>query len=141
MIVEINGIKMEVDERTATIRKVDSFKVGDKVKVLVKTYSGYDSHFGVLVGFEHYKNRPSIVVAYLASSELRFAYLHKDNTEVEIIALETGDLGLEKQNILQKMDYEITQAEMKVLDLKMKRDYFLKRFGVYFEEEKVAQEA
>ena len=31
-LVEINGIKMEVDMRSA--RRVDTFKVGDNVKVL-----------------------------------------------------------------------------------------------------------
>lgn len=133
MIVEINGIKMEIDERSATVKKVEAYKVGDKVKVSVKSYSGYDSHFGVIVGFEDFKTRPSIVVAYLKSSELAFAYLHKDNTEVEIIPLEDGDLGLEKQNILQQMDYQITQAEQRIRELEAKRSYFMARFGCYFE--------
>lgn len=37
-IVEINGVKIEVDMRTA--KRVDSFRVGDNVKVLDKDYNG-----------------------------------------------------------------------------------------------------
>ena len=37
MIVEINGIKMDVDERTATA--ITEYKVGQTVKVLKKKYS------------------------------------------------------------------------------------------------------
>ena len=36
-IIEVNGIKMEVDLRNA--KRIDQFKVGDSVKVLVKSYS------------------------------------------------------------------------------------------------------
>lgn len=36
-IVEINGIKMEVDMRHA--KTIDTYKIGDRVKVLVKQYS------------------------------------------------------------------------------------------------------
>lgn len=56
-IVEINGIKMAIDERTATIQKVDTFKVGDPVKVLIKEYSSYNAKFGVIIGFDNFKNR------------------------------------------------------------------------------------
>ena len=35
-IIEINGIKMEVDLRNA--KRIDTFKVGDPVKVLDMTY-------------------------------------------------------------------------------------------------------
>ena len=37
-MVEIDGVKMEVDLRTA--RRIDTFAVGDNVKVLCKDYNG-----------------------------------------------------------------------------------------------------
>ena len=39
-IVEINGIKMEVDLRHAT--RVEEFKIGSKVKVLKKQYENHN---------------------------------------------------------------------------------------------------
>ena len=38
-IVEIDGIKLEIDMRTA--KRIDQFKVGDKVKILVKKYDTF----------------------------------------------------------------------------------------------------
>ncbi|MDH7956462.1 hypothetical protein [Listeria monocytogenes] len=46
-MVEINGIKMEIDMRTAV--RVDEFKVGDNIKVLDKNYSNQKIHDGVIV--------------------------------------------------------------------------------------------
>ena len=34
--IEINGVKLEIDLRTA--KRVDTFKIGDNVKVLKKEY-------------------------------------------------------------------------------------------------------
>ena len=36
-IIDINGMKMEVDLRTA--KRIDTFKVGDNVKVLATEYN------------------------------------------------------------------------------------------------------
>jgi hypothetical protein len=45
-IVEVDGIKLEIDERTA--RTIESYKVGDPVKVLVKSYGdSYNIYPGV----------------------------------------------------------------------------------------------
>ena len=44
-IIEINGIKLEVDLSTA--KRIDEFRVGDNVKVLRK---GYNDNFEVLAG-------------------------------------------------------------------------------------------
>ena len=44
-IIEINGIKLEVDLTTA--KRIDEFKVGDNVKVLRKSYN---DTFEVLAG-------------------------------------------------------------------------------------------
>ena len=65
-IIEINGVKMEIDLRQATV--VENFKVGDKVKVLIKTYNdSFQSHVGTIVGFDAFKERPTIILAYLAN--------------------------------------------------------------------------
>ena len=45
-VVEIEGVKVEVDLRTA--KKVDTYRVGDAIRVLVKSYSGWDTHPGVI---------------------------------------------------------------------------------------------
>ena len=60
-IIEINGIKMEVDLSTA--KRVDEFKVGDAVKVLrdKKVLSG------AIVEFVNFRELPTIKVAVFST--------------------------------------------------------------------------
>ena len=44
-IIEINGLKLEIDLRSA--KRIDSFRVGDNVKILRKDYNSYKSCYGV----------------------------------------------------------------------------------------------
>lgn len=64
-IIEIGGVKLELDMRTGKTTQIDTFKVGDNVKVLIKEYDSYKSYAGVIVGFDNFKERPTIIVAYL----------------------------------------------------------------------------
>jgi hypothetical protein len=53
-VVEINGIKVEVDLRTA--KRVDSYSVGTPVKLLKQEYSDtYTTYTGVIIGFDEFK--------------------------------------------------------------------------------------
>lgn len=132
-IVEINGIKMVIDERTATVQRVDTFKVGDPVKLLYKSYSNFEVKFGVIAGFDMFKARPTITVAYLDFNELKFIYIHKDS-EHEMLAVESHDMVMEKTWILDRMQEKITKAEQELNELKNKKIYFEKHFGKYFQE-------
>lgn len=135
-IVEINGIKIEVDLRTA--KRVDQFKVGDPVKVLKKMYSGYESHFGMIVGFDEFVALPTIIVAYLKNSygddPLQFVYINAESKEVEICPHSPSDIGIEKADILASFNRLITKKETELNELRQKQSYFEKMFGRYFKE-------
>lgn len=131
-IVEINGIKMAIDERTATIQKVDTFKVGDPVKVLIKEYSSYNAKFGVIIGFDNFKNRPTITVAYVDYSELKYVSIHQ-GSEHELLAVESHDLVMEKTWILDRMNDRIIRKEQELAEEKSKYENFIAMFGKYFE--------
>ena len=60
-IVEIDGVKVEVDLRTA--KRVDSFRVGDNVKILDKSYQDYKVKPGIIVDFAEFQELPTIVIA------------------------------------------------------------------------------
>jgi hypothetical protein len=134
-IVEINGIKIEVDLRTA--KRVDQFKVGDAVKILKKKYSdSYESYFGMIVGFDEFKELPTIIVAYLSTgsydSALNFEYINSKSKDVEICPHDANDIGLEREHIESRFDREIEKKEVEITDLKRKKTYFLTMFGRYF---------
>lgn len=133
--VEINGINVEVDMRTA--RKVERYRVGDQVKVLVKDYSRYKAHPGVIVAFDAFEKLPTITVAYLeigyASAEIKFAYINAQEEDAEI-APHSGDLLVDKADVLAKIDKDIASKEREIEDLRRKRDYFERHFARYFED-------
>lgn len=133
-IIEINGVKLEVDLRQA--KRIDELKVGSRVKCLVKKYNEMVTYPGVIVGFEPFTSLPSIVVAYIEgdySSELKFKTFNAETKDFEVIAdLDNNSLEVNKLTILERMDREITKKEVELEELKAKRAFFLTKFDCYF---------
>lgn len=134
-IIEINGVKMEIDLRHA--KTIENYKVGDSIKVLIKQYDNYKSFIGVIVGFDEFQNNPTIVIAYLEvdynEANIKFVYFNKTSKDVEICPINKWDLPYSKQSVIDKIDREILKKEQEVETLKSKRQVFLEMFGKYFE--------
>lgn len=130
-IVEINGVKLEVDMRTA--RRVSNFRIGDPVRLLVKSYSSWDSFPGVLVGFDEFKNRPGIRVAYVNHGEVKIQVIHKDVDDVEICPVDPAACHIEKSSVVDRMTREINKAEIALEEKRQNLSYFESQFGVWFE--------
>ncbi len=133
-IVEINGVKLEVDLTEAKV--IESYKVGDKVKVLVKTYSNYESKPGVIVGFDAFKKLPTIIIAYLDTSystaSIKFVYLNSETKEIEICSANGKEMAFEKGRVIELMDAEITKKKIEAEDMERRKAFFLAEFGSYF---------
>lgn len=144
-IVEINGIKLEIDERTA--RTVDQYKVGDKVKVLVKHYSdSYKIHAGVIVGFSEFQALPTIEIMYMdgdtwSTDSFKFVYLNSASKDLEICPYNELEAILDKQNIIDKFDRQIRNKENELSEMKYKREYFITKFATAFEKQEVSDVA
>jgi len=135
-VVEINGVKIEVDLRTA--KRVDSFKVGDHVKVLKKEYSSYKSYLGVIIGFDEFLQLPSLVVAYLditySGVSIHFLTINAETKEIEICPCQDEDLVFEKSDILGNFDREIEKKREEIRDIERKKNYFIHHYSKYFEQ-------
>lgn len=137
-IIEINGVKMEVDLRTAV--RVDTLRVGTKVKLLCKNdYSGIKVFPGVVVGFEPFEAMPTILVAYVEQNYneagVKVAYINssdKSREKWEIVPSVDDDLPIAKASVLRSMDREIEKKQAEIADIESKRAYFLANFGMYF---------
>jgi hypothetical protein len=134
-IIEINGVKMEIDLRNATV--VENYKVGETIKLLRKDYSSYSSHAGVIVGFDEFKEHPTIVIAYLEigydRADIKFAYYNSESKDLEICKIQSWDIPYSKQTVIDKIDREIAKKEQEVIELQTKKNVFLELFGKYFE--------
>ena len=134
-IIEVNGVKMEIDLRTAKV--VENYKVGDYVKILVKDYSGYKSYIGNIIGFDNFEKNPTIVIAYLkneySTASIEFAYYNSQSEEIEITTLNEWDIPLKKSQIIEQFQKEIFKKEQEIVEMKNKVNIFEQLFGKYFE--------
>lgn len=136
-IIEINGVKLEVDLRHA--KRVDTYRVGDRVKVLIKGWdSKYASHPGCIVGFDEFTKLPTITVAYMNGSTLAFAYLNAQSADAELCAMTEDDVIPARETVLAQFDQQITAKQREMDTLIAQRSYFVNRFGAIFEPAAVA---
>lgn len=139
-IIEINGVKMEVDLRQARIVH-ENVRVGTKVKILEKSgYGGPTVYPGVVVGFECFRDLPTIIVAYVntgySSPGIAFAYINAKSAEKwDMVPSIDDELPVAKSDVLAHFDREIEKALATQQDLAAKRDFFLRHFNRYFAEQ------
>lgn len=136
-VIEINGVKLEVDLSTAKV--IDEYKVGDAVKVLKKKYSDYKSFPGVIIGFEPFKKLPSIILAYLdveyGGATVNFAAFNSATEDIEICpAMTPSEIGFEKGRVIELLDREIVKKDQELADAVAKKKFFLSQFGKVFGE-------
>ena len=133
-IVEINGVKLEIDSRYA--KQINHYKIGDKIRVLVKEYSDYKSHLGIIVGFDNFKTLPTIIVAYLAvgysEATIKFAFINNQSEGVEITPMVDDYIDVHKSEVLASLNREIEKRQNEIKELKYKRRFFLNNFNKYF---------
>lgn len=138
-IVEINGVKMEVDLRHAKIVH-ENIRVGSKVKLLEKSSYGAPSVYpGVVVGFEPFTDLPTIIVCYVktsySDSGIHFAYVNAKSTEKwDMVPSVDDELPVSKPDVLSFFDREADKKQAELREIEAKRDFFLRHFNRYFTE-------
>lgn len=134
-VIEINGVKMEIDLRHA--KRIDTLSVGDRVKVLVKRYTDYAVYGGTVIGFEPFAKLPTVIVAYVetnySTADIKFLYYNAETKETEIIkAIDDDQLDINKAGVIAQFNREIEKKENELRDIKEKKHYFLEKFGAYW---------
>lgn len=139
-IIEINGVKLEVDLRKARVVH-DNIKIGSRVKLLEKSaYGGPEVYAGVVVAFEPFESLPTIVVAYIKNAYgennfVHFAYINasdKAKEKWEMVPSQDDDMPIARENIMKGFEREIQKHEQEIIGLNARRDYFTRNFGAYF---------
>ncbi len=134
-IITIDGVKIEVDLRTA--KRVEELRVGSRVKILKKGYNEYKVHHGVIIGFDPFEKRPTIIVAYMDVSyddaKIAFLYYTGRNEDVEMVAALDDDTGaLDKLEITNLIDQQISKHELEIQKLRDRKESFEKKFACYW---------
>ena len=135
-VIEINGVKLEVDLRTA--KRIDSIRVGSRVKVLSKQYSGYVVKHGVVIGFEPFEKLPTIIVATMEGTydgaKLEFLYYNSETKDVELVIANNDDqASIDKNDIEAQIDSKVQRLKNEILELEHRKAYFQQKFACYWE--------
>lgn len=132
-IIEINGVKLEVDMTTA--RRIDEFRVGDTVKVLDNRNDRNELRCGVITDFAEFKELPTMMVAVYKSGDywshptIEFIPYNAETEKIEIVGVSAEEVIVSRETIVQKFDSEIAKKRDELNDLIIKRDTFVKYFG------------
>lgn len=132
--VEINGVKLDVDLRTAV--RVETMRIGDRVRVLRKNYSGYLICPGVVVGFEPFSKLPTIQLAYIDGSALTIAAYNEESKDLEIVPALDDTLMLEREHVVDMMTRDINRKKVELEQARESLGYFERMFGKWFESER-----
>jgi len=134
-VVEINGVKIEVDLRTA--KRVDSFSIGTPVKLLKQEYSdSYSTYTGVIIGFDEFKNLPSITVAYVKAGYgdhgIEFVTINAKTEKMEIAPLQEHEYKFSFSDVVKKFDNEIEKKQTEIDQIKTKKEWFIANYKKFF---------
>jgi len=128
-VVEVNGVKLEVDLRTA--KRIDTLRVGSRVKCCVKRYGDYMVCPGVVINFEPFKTLPSICVCYIdRDHDLVFKSYNSKSEDFEIIA-DNNDNSLEqdRDSVMRTLTRNIEKAQVALNEAIEKKKFFEAQFG------------
>ena len=138
-IIEIDGVKVEVDLRTA--KRVESFKVGDNIKILDKEYESYKVKPGIIVDFAEFQELPTIVIAvfdegsWSSTPNISFIYYNKNTSKkVEIGSCSEDEIKVSKEGVIERFEREIQKKKNEYEDLKNKLEYFKTHFLKVYKE-------
>lgn len=136
-VIEINGVKLEVDMRYA--KRIEEIRIGSRVKVLTEDYSGTKVSPGIIVGFEPFAKLPTIIVAYVEAGYsdvgLKTISYNAKSEKVEIVASVDDDFSVSKAEVLGWFRRERQKLDEKRAEIDAKEQFFLDRFKAYWRDE------
>jgi hypothetical protein len=135
-IVEIDGVKLEIDLRTAKV--IDHYKIGDPVRVMIGDTYGNPIKAGVIVGFCEFEKNPAIEILVLDSdySNINFktvTIISGKENKVQIAPYDRYEGLISQTDVVTRFDREIQKTELELADLKLKKQYFIDDFAKAFE--------
>lgn len=141
-VIEINGVKLEVDLRHA--KRIDTFRIGSRVKLLRRAtpYSSHKLFPGVIVAFDPFVELPTITVAYIDSSNygksaVEFAVINSSKESREswemVPAVDDDELMLNRDDVVRQLAAQVTAKQAELDDAVRKVEYFQKAFAQWFD--------
>ena len=134
-IIEVNGVKLEVDMRHA--RRIEELRIGSPVKLLAKGgYGGQKVHPGIVIGFEPFKDLPTILVAYVEedwqSATVTVVSINSKQENFDMIAAVDPDFAVDRANITKRFDRQIEAKKREIEVIEEQKRYFETNFKAFW---------
>ena len=122
-------------KRPRTAKRVDSYKVGDNVKILERESSDYKVKPGIIVDFAEFNELPTIVIAvfeegsYYSRPSIKFInYNAKTSEKIEMVPASEDEIKVSRDSVVEMFEREISKKKNELLDLQNQLDYFMEKF-------------
>ena len=134
-IIEINGVKLEVDMRTA--RRIEEIRIGSPVKLLGKSgYSGPKVYPGIVIGFEPFKELPTILVAYVEddwnASSIKIVAINNKTEGFDLVAAVDPDFAVDRNAIVNRFENQIEAKRREIDVIEEQKKYFETNFKAFW---------
>lgn len=134
-IIEVNGVRLEVDMRYA--RRIEEIRIGSPVKLLYKGgYSGPKVYPGIVIGFEPFRDLPTILVAYIeddfSKAEVKIASINAKNEQFDMVAAVDPDFAVDRMAIIKRFDRQIELKRREIETIEEQRNYFETNFRAFW---------
>ena len=135
--ITVGEMKVSISRDQA--QTTNTYRIGDRVKILVKDYSDYSVYYGIIAAFDNFKNLPSITVCYIENKygkgEMKFCAINKQmGDKFEIVpCLESDKIDIDQGDIVERMQAEIDKKQAEIEDIHRKINYFNKMFRKWFD--------
>lgn len=134
-IIEIGGVKVECDLRKA--KQVETFKVGDPVKLLIKNDDYPHVGYGFIIGFAFFKSLSIITVVYTDEfRRIQFAHVTEKSKLFEIAPCSENEIDPDEFDTEKEIDNKIQHLETEIRELKVKKRALKKIFEKIFKDYK-----
>jgi hypothetical protein len=138
-IVEVEGVKIEVDLRTAKV--IEHYKIGDPVRILHPStdFNAASVNAGVIIGFCDFAENPAIevlelTVDYSGTNFRTVLIISGQKNQVQIAPYDKYEGLISQADVVTRLDREIQKKELELADLKLKKKYFIDEFSKAFEQ-------
>jgi hypothetical protein len=129
----LKGHQFEVQTQAVV---TSTIKIGDKLRILKKaSYSDPKVYDGVVVGFEPFKELPSIVIAYFENEtylnpDLKFLVWNEKTKDCEITQAIADPLKNNARQFDQAMQAKAAKLRLEAQEIDHKLAYFRAHFGM-----------
>jgi len=132
--VEIKGVRIKSSSQSD-----EALKVGDHVRILVKEYSNYKAHNGIISHLDKFSELPTVTVCYIESdysgTNIKFKSINNKTDDAEIVKTEEIDiegLGEIRASAEKNLEKSIEKKRKELEDEEYKLVWFRQYFGKCF---------